>query len=154
MAKTKAKKAKSSNHGGARPGAGRKPYKFNLTDQYLVASMAIQGMPKSRIMELIARFRPDLEISKLSPEAFENHFAVVIENAKDFVGGQVTNALIRNAVLHEETQAQKFYLQSKEGWKPGETRTIENPDGEPFCITFNMGEPAALKKKREQENAE
>lgn len=145
---------KKSNKGGARKGAGRKPYSFNAHDQYLVASLAIQGVPKYRIAEMVAKFRPDLKIATLSPTAFEAHFGHVIDNAKDFIGAEVTNALIKNAVVYGETQAQKFYLQAKEGWRPGESRTIENPDGSPFVITFDMGEPPALKKKRAEEAAE
>lgn len=148
----------NSNWGGKREGAGRPPiFEFDHHHHRLVMTMAMRGtFTKREMIHKLAYMTGDDRLRKMDAKTFGKHFGETLKAAKEMITTGVIDGLLENAIDKGMFSAQKFWLQAMENWKITETHEYDdlNDDGEPFHITFDMGETPAMKAKREAEAAE
>lgn len=137
--KTEKKKVKKpvAKNGGARPGAGRKPFMPTENERKKVAAMSGYGVPVDGIAAVV---RDGIHVSTLY-----EHFSKEIAQGRAKASSKVGQTLYQKAI-GGDTTALIWYTKSRMGWKETQKHEIESPEGTmtPRVIDMSKLSDAAL----------
>jgi len=107
------------------PNKGGRP-QFEPTDEQrrTVRAMVAYGVPLEDIAKVIGVDRKTLS----------KHFRQEIDTAAAEANAKVAQSLYKNAVEHNTTAAQIFWLKTKAGWRETQAHEISGPEGGPIEI--------------------
>ncbi|MEO5326965.1 MAG: hypothetical protein H7829_01845 [Magnetococcus sp. THC-1_WYH] len=99
---------KKECHGGARKGAGRKPFKAKKTERELVARLIGLGVPVEQIGSLVG--------DGISETTLRNHFSSEILKGQALANSKIAESLFEQAMSGNVT-AQIWWTKARMGWR-------------------------------------
>jgi hypothetical protein len=112
-------------NGGARPGAGRKPFEPTDAERKQVEAMSGYGVPFEQIAALI---REGICIDTL-----RDKFATELVNGKAKANAQVGKGIFQKAMAGDTT-AQIWWSKCQMGWKDVQRHEVTGKDGAPIAV--------------------
>lgn len=116
---------KSRNYGGARPGAGRKPFVPTDDERNQVETMSGYGVPFEQIAALI---RGGIHVDTL-----RDKFSSELVNGKAKANAQIGKGVFQKA-MGGDTTAMIWWTKCQMGWKETKSHEITGADGEALKI--------------------
>jgi len=111
---------KPGAHGGAREGAGRKPFEPTAKERQQVEAMAGVGLPHDQIGALVR--------DGVCTDVIRQYFAKELKAGKAKASAKIGQTLF-NRAIGGETAALIWWTKSQMGWKEKRELGISNPDG-------------------------
>lgn len=123
--KKQLEKPAQKKHGGARPGAGRKPFEPTEAERKQVEALSGYGLPHDQIAILV---RDGIDV-----ETLRKHFAGELVSGKAKANGQIGKTLFQKA-MGGDTTAMIWWSKTQMRW--AETQKIEHTgaDGAPIQV--------------------
>lgn len=112
-------------NGGARPGAGRKPFEPTDAERKQVEAMSGYGVPFEQIAALI---REGICIDTL-----RDKFATELVNGKAKANAQIGKGIFQKAMAGDTT-AQIWWSKCQMGWKDVQRHEVTGKDGAPIAV--------------------
>lgn len=109
-----------NGHGGARDGAGRKPFEPTAKERQQVEAMAGVGLPHDQIGALVR--------DGVCTDVIRQYFAKELKAGKAKASAKIGQTLF-NRAIGGETAALIWWTKSQMGWKEKRELDISNPDG-------------------------
>ena len=109
-----------NGHGGARDGAGRKPFEPTAQERKQVEAMAGVGLPHDQIGALVR--------DGVCTDVIRQYFAKELKAGKAKASAKIGQTLF-NRAIGGETAALIWWTKSQMGWKEKRELDISNPDG-------------------------
>ena len=109
-----------NGHGGARAGAGRKPFEPTAKERQQVEAMAGVGLPHDQIGALVR--------DGVCTDVIRQYFAKELKAGKAKASAKIGQTLF-NRAIGGETAALIWWTKSQMGWKEKRELDISNPDG-------------------------
>ena len=109
-----------NGHGGARDGAGRKPFEPTAKERQQVEAMAGVGLPHDQIGALVR--------DGVCTDVIRQYFAHELKAGKAKASAKIGQTLF-NRAIGGETAALIWWTKSQMGWKEKRELDISNPDG-------------------------
>jgi len=109
-----------NTHGGAREGAGRKPFEPTAKERQQVEAMAGVGLPHDQIGALVR--------DGVCTDVIRQYFAKELKAGKAKASAKIGQTLF-NRAIGGETAALIWWTKSQMGWKEKRELDISNPDG-------------------------
>lgn len=124
-------------NGGARPGAGRKPFEPTDAERKQVEALSGYGVPFEQIAALV---RDGIHVDTLREK-----FSTELVNGKAKANAQVGKGIFQKAMAGDTT-AQIWWSKCQMGWKDVQRHEVTGKDGTPlappvFNISFENGGP-------------
>ena len=124
-------------NGGARPGAGRKPFEPTDAERKQVEALSGYGVPFEQIAALV---RDGIHVDTLRKK-----FSTELVNGKAKANAQVGKGIFQKAMAGDTT-AQIWWSKCQMGWKDVQRHEVTGKDGTPlappvFNISFENGGP-------------
>lgn len=124
-------------NGGARPGAGRKPFEPTDAERKQVEALSGYGVPFGQIAALV---RDGIHVDTLREK-----FSTELVNGKAKANAQVGKGIFQKAMAGDTT-AQIWWSKCQMGWKDVQRHEVTGKDGAPlappvFNISFENGGP-------------
>jgi len=128
---TKKQKAETENsvtkkrgpNGGARPGAGRKPFEPTESERKQVEALSGYGLPIEQIAVLVR--------DGIDTDTLRKHFAQELISGKAKANGQVGKTLFQK-VMAGDTTAAIWWSKTQMRWKEVQQHEITGADGAPI----------------------
>lgn len=128
---TKKQKAETENsvtkkrgpNGGARPGAGRKPFEPTDAERKQVEALSGYGLPIEQIAVLVR--------DGIDTDTLRKHFATELVSGKAKANGQVGKTLFQK-VMAGDTTAAIWWSKTQMRWKEVQQHEITGADGAPI----------------------
>lgn len=117
--------AARGKNGGARPGAGRKPFVPTDEERKQVAALAGFGLPQEHIAVMV---RGGIDTGTLA-----KHFAPELILGKAKANAKIGQTLFQQAI-RGDTSAMIWWSKSQMGWRETQRREHSGPDGGPLEI--------------------
>lgn len=111
------------NNGGARPGAGRKPFEPTDHERKQVEAMSGYGLPIEQIAILVR--------DGIDADTLRKHFATELIAGKAKANGQVGKTLFQK-VMSGDTAAAIWWTKTQMRWKEVQQHEITGLDGAPI----------------------
>ena len=111
------------NNGGARPGAGRKPFEPTDHERKQVEAMSGYGLPIEQIAILVR--------DGIDADTLRKHFATELIAGKAKANGQVGKTLFQK-VMSGDTTAAIWWTKTQMRWKEVQQHEITGLDGAPI----------------------
>lgn len=111
---------KPGTHGGARAGAGRKPFEPTAKERQQVEALAGVGLPHDQIAALLRE--------GVCVDVVRDNFAHELKAGKAKASAKIGQTLF-NRAIGGETAALIWWTKSQMGWKEKRELDISNPDG-------------------------
>lgn len=111
--------------GGARPGAGRKPFEFSEKDRNQVETLSGYGLPLEQIAVLIG--------DGISVESLVKHFPKELTIGKARANSAVSKTLFQKAV-GGDTGAMVWWSKSQMRWAETQKHEVTGKDGGPVAV--------------------
>ncbi len=109
-----------NGHGGARDGAGRKPFEPTAKERQQVEALAGVGLPHDQIGALVR--------DGVCTDVIRQYFAKELKAGKAKASAKIGQTLF-NRAIGGETAALIWWTKSQMGWKEKRELDISNPDG-------------------------
>jgi hypothetical protein len=109
-----------NGHGGARDGAGRKPFEPTAKERQQVEALAGVGLPHDQIGALLR--------DGVCTDVIRQYFAKELKAGKAKASAKIGQTLF-NRAIGGETAALIWWTKSQMGWKEKRELDISNPDG-------------------------
>ena len=109
-----------NGHGGARDGAGRKPFEPTAKERQQVEALAGVGLPHDQIGSLVR--------DGVCTDVIRQYFAKELKAGKAKASAKIGQTLF-NRAIGGETAALIWWTKSQMGWKEKRELDISNPDG-------------------------
>ena len=109
-----------NGHGGARGGAGRKPFEPTAKERQQVEALAGVGLPHDQIGALLR--------DGVCTDVIRQYFAKELKAGKAKASAKIGQTLF-NRAIGGETAALIWWTKSQMGWKEKRELDISNPDG-------------------------
>lgn len=109
-----------NSHGGARRGAGRKPFEPTAKERQQVEALAGVGLPHDQIGALVR--------DGVCTDVIRQYFAKELKAGKAKASAKIGQTLF-NRAIGGETAALIWWTKSQMGWKEKRELDISNPDG-------------------------
>jgi len=126
-------------HGGRRPGSGRKDHVPDPTTQAKVEAFAIAGLDRDVIAKLVG----------MAPDTLRKHYVPQLEKAPALALAGVARNLFKQATKDDfrAVDAAKYYLSRRggEAWKDKQAFEHSGPNGGPIETTTKKQKDAAVR---------
>ena len=116
---------KENGHGGARPGAGRKPFEPTYHERQQVEAMSGYGVPIEQIAVLVR--------DGIDADTLRKHFAQELIAGKAKANAQVGKTLFQK-VMAGDTTAMIWWTKTQMRWKEVQQHELTGADGGPVQI--------------------
>jgi len=139
----KSAQKKPGQNGGARPGAGRKPFEPTDHERKQVEALAGYGLPIEQIAVLV---RDGIDYDTL-----RKHFAQELISGKAKANAQVGKTLFQK-VMAGDTTAAIWWTKTQMRWKEVQQHELTGADGAP--LEFAKIERVVIRGKADTENSD
>jgi hypothetical protein len=112
-------------NGGARPGAGRKPFEPTDSERKQVEALSGYGVPFEQIAALV---RDGIHVDTLREK-----FSTELVNGKAKANAQVGKGIFQKAMAGDTT-AQIWWSKCQMGWKDVQRHEVTGKDGAPIAV--------------------
>lgn len=116
---------KPKKNGGARPGAGRKPFEPTDAERKQVEALSGYGVPFEQIAALV---RDGIHVDTLREK-----FSTELLNGKAKANAQVGKGIFQKAMAGDTT-AQIWWSKCQMGWKDVQRHEVTGKDGAPISV--------------------
>jgi hypothetical protein len=130
-------------NGGARPGAGRKPFEPTDAERKQVEALSGYGVPFEQIAALV---RDGIHVDTLREK-----FSTELVNGKAKANAQVGKGIFQKAMAGDTT-AQIWWSKCQMGWKDVQRHEVTGADGAP--LEFAKIERVVIRGKADTENSD
>jgi len=134
---------KPGTHGGAREGAGRKPFEPTAKERQQVEAMAGVGLPHDQIGALVR--------DGVCTDVIRQYFAKELKAGKAKASAKIGQTLF-NRAIGGETAALIWWTKSQMGWKEKQQHELTGADGAP--LEFAKIERVVIRGKADTENSD
>ena len=131
------------NNGGARPGAGRKPFEPTDHERKQVEAMSGYGLPIEQIAVLVR--------DGIDTDTLRKHFAQELISGKAKANAQVGKTLFQK-VMAGDTTAAIWWSKTQMRWKEVQQHELTGADGAP--LEFAKIERVVIRGKADTENSD
>jgi hypothetical protein len=114
---------KKGGNGGARQGAGRKPFEPTSAERKQVEALSGYGLPIDQIAILIR--------DGIDDDTLRKHFAHELKQGKAKANGQIGKTLFQKAISGDTTAA-IWWSKTQMRWKEVQSHELTGKDGEPI----------------------
>ena len=132
-----------NGHGGARDGAGRKPFEPTAKERQQVEAMAGVGLPHDQIGALVR--------DGVCTDVIRQYFAKELKAGKAKASAKIGQTLF-NRAIGGETAALIWWTKSQMGWKEKRAHELTGADGAP--LEFAKIERVVIRGKADTENSD
>jgi len=132
-----------NGHGGAREGAGRKPFEPTAKERQQVEAMAGVGLPHDQIGALVR--------DGVCTDVIRQYFAKELKAGKAKASAKIGQTLF-NRAIGGETAALIWWTKSQMGWKEKRAHELTGADGAP--LEFAKIERVVIRGKADTENSD
>lgn len=132
-----------NGHGGAREGAGRKPFEPTAKERQQVEAMAGVGLPHDQIGALVR--------DGVCTDVIRQYFAKELKAGKAKASAKIGQTLF-NRAIGGETAALIWWTKSQMGWKEKQQHELTGADGAP--LEFAKIERVVIRGKADTENSD
>ena len=132
-----------NGHGGARDGAGRKPFGPTAKARQQVEAMAGVGLPHDQIGALVR--------DGVCTDVIRQYFAHELKAGKAKASAKIGQTLF-NRAIGGETAALIWWTKSQMGWKEKRAHELTGADGAP--LEFAKIERVVIRGKADTENSD
>jgi hypothetical protein len=139
----KSAQKKPGPNGGARPGAGRKPFEPTDHERKQVEAMSGYGVPIEQIAVLVR--------DGIDTDTLRKHFAQELISGKAKANAQVGKTLFQK-VMSGDTAAMIWWTKTQMRWKEVQQHELTGADGAP--LEFAKIERVVIRGKADTENSD
>lgn len=132
-----------NGHGGARDGAGRKPFEPTAKERQQVEALAGVGLPHDQIGALVR--------DGVCTDVIRQYFAKELKAGKAKASAKIGQTLF-NRAIGGETAALIWWTKSQMGWKEKRAHELTGADGAP--LEFAKIERVVIRGKADTENSD
>ena len=132
-----------NGHGGARDGAGRKPFEPTAKERQQVEALAGVGLPHDQIGALVR--------DGVCTDVIRQYFAKELKAGKAKASAKIGQTLF-NRAIGGETAALIWWTKSQMGWKEKRAHELTGADGSP--LEFAKIERVVMRGKADTENSD
>lgn len=132
-----------NGHGGARDGAGRKPFEPTAKERQQVEALAGVGLPHDQIGALLR--------DGVCVDVVRDNFAHELKAGKAKASAKIGQTLF-NRAIGGETAALIWWTKSQMGWKEKRAHELTGADGAP--LEFAKIERVVIRGKADTENSD
>ena len=132
-----------NGHGGARDGAGRKPFEPTAKERQQVEAMAGVGLPHDQIAALLR--------DGVCVDVVRDNFAHELKAGKAKASAKIGQTLF-NRAIGGETAALIWWTKSQMGWREKRAHELTGADGAP--LEFAKIERVVIRGKADTENSD
>ena len=134
---------KRGPNGGARPGAGRKPFEPTDSERKQVEALSGYGLPIEQIAVLVR--------DGIDTDTLRKHFAQELISGKAKANGQVGKTLFQK-VMAGDTTAAIWWSKTQMRWKEVQQHELTGANGAP--LEFAKIERVVIRGKADTENSD
>lgn len=134
---------KRKGRGGARPGAGRKPFVPTDEERKQVEVLSGYGLPQEHIAVLVR--------NGIALETLREYFSAELVSGKAKANGQIGKTLFQKAMAGDTTAA-IWWSKTQMHWS--ETHKLANPDGSPLLAGIKVAFVSAKNAEAAEENTD